>query len=171
MYFCLQSNLKGNLKMKNLIKAGVLAVIVSFGGANAFAADSGPTVSDAHELIGDLIGRGLLSPDGQIGGEHSIYSNYAGSGCTSNARYVRKDGSNETSLRIEWSAISSAVKHDGTVGIAESIFGAVSYTDAENGTRQINYGKFYTVDENTRKRLEKAFNLLIRSCNKGSKFD
>lgn len=91
--------------MKKLFKTSALAVLISFGCMNAFAEDSAPTVSDAHELIGDMIGSGLVYALNSSDRDY-ILSNYQGKGCISSMNSGKKG----SSVRIDWAGITSVVK-------------------------------------------------------------
>ncbi len=152
--------------MQKLLKAGVVAVLLTlFGGANVYAADKGPTVSDAHELLGDLANKGLLYASGF---KNDPIDSYQGSGCTSTA-HANIDG--DWTMLIDWSAVTSAGR-DTKVGdeLNVKFYGVVSYKTTR-GPSKHDWGQFLTIDEVSRNRVEKAVNLLIKSCNKFSKFD
>ena len=156
--------------MKNLFKASVLAALISFGSTNAFAADSEPTVSDAHELIGYLIGDGLVFELNSSNRDY-VLSNYQGSGCVSSIN----SGLKGASVRIDWSGITSVVKEDpekANEKVNVTITGNLQERAAD-GTSTDKYHKrsFYFMDEISRKRVEKAMKLLMYSCAKKKKFD
>jgi hypothetical protein len=150
--------------MRKLLEAGVVAVLLTlFGSANVYAADEGPTVSDAHEFISDMIGSGVVyarSP------KSYRYSNYQGSHCTSTMNW----GDDGADMCIGWSGITSVAKsEDGTIGV--TIYGVMLTTmsKGEAQTDRFKQASFYVIDEASRKRLEKAMTLLVNSCAKKSK--
>lgn len=158
------------MKMKKLLKVGAIAVMLTlFGSANVYAADKGPTVSDAHELIGDLVGKGLLFHDG-VGGK---YKSYQGVGCASSLHMISTFGEKDQTMQIDWSTISSAERDDSRTDLfIEKFHGLVTFTNLNEKPSTQEWSHFIVIDEVTRKRVDKAVNLLIKSCNKAaSKFD
>jgi hypothetical protein len=157
------------MKMQKLLKACVVAVLLTmFGGANVYAADKGPTVSDAHELLGDLIGSGLVYALNSSDREH-VLSNYQGENCISSMNSGKKGAS----VRIDWSGITSVAKEETTEEkekVNVTITGALLETSSD-GTTTDKYKKrsFYFLDEASRRRVEKAMTLLMNSCAKKSK--
>ncbi len=82
--------------MKKLFKACVLIMFISFGNM-VFAADASLTVSDAHEYIGELLRKELVSSkEDQFPGD---YWSYKGDGCNSSMRW----GNQGAHLSIDWS--------------------------------------------------------------------
>ena len=163
--------LLGDSKMKYLFKAGVLAAIISIGGTNAFAADAAPTVSDAHELIGELIERGV------VGTEDFDLVNYRGNTCKSSwglavsrrsitlrGEYTGKEVWRE---EFNWGDISSIeiLREQSLI-----INGRIEHVDGKYSEPRT-YTTVSTNDSVTRNRLVKAVNLLMNSCAKKSKFD
>ena len=154
--------------MKNFFKTSVLAVFISFGSANAFAADSGPTVSDAHELIGDLIGNGLVKALNSDDRDY-LYINYKGNGCNSSMGW----GLEGIGTQIDWSRITSVIKEgrkEENKKLNVTIVGGLLSTRPD-GTQSGEYtqASFYFLDEASRRRVEKAMTLLMNSCAKKSK--
>ncbi len=155
------------MKVKVLIKAGVIVLIfILLGSTNVFAAESDPTIDDAHELIADLINGGLVT----AGPARNVYSKYSGNRCISSMIWGEKGGATQ----IDWAGISSVVKLEEADGIGVRIFGMLTST-MPSGTTTDKYkqASFHVIDEATRRRLEKAMTLLINSCAKKSrsKFD
>lgn len=146
--------------MQNFLKASVFAVLVTLlGSAETFAADPSPTISDAHELIGELIGRSAVSYDAE---RKYLINNYRGNGCKSSIKggvYVNQE--------IDWAAISSI----SSGGRIVYVYGSVVEIKGD-GTSSISVANVYFVpDEITEKRLGKAMAFLMNSCAKKSKFD
>lgn len=153
--------------MKNLFKASVLAALISFGSTNVFAASEAPTVSDAHELIGDLIGNGRVCAHDSDCSKY-VYSNYQGNNCTSSMNW----NTNGDAEQVDWSRIISVVK-GGVSHYDVTIFGALIATDKDGTKKEYKQAPFYFSDESSMKRAEKAMTLLMNSCGKKSrsKFD
>lgn len=153
--------------MENLFKASVLAVFVSFCSMGALAEDSAPTVSDAHELIGDLMASQLVSGV-HSGANKYLHTNYHGNGCTSSFDW----GKNGNSTQINWSDITSVAKEETeekNEKINVQLTGALLEINPD-GTKGIwKFKSFYFLDESSRKRAEKAMTLLMNSCAKKSK--
>lgn len=146
--------------MQNFLKASVFAVLITLlGSTEMFAADSPPTIGDAHELIGELIGRSLVSYDSE---RKYLFNDYLGNGCKSSIRggvYVNQE--------IDWAAISSV----SSAGRVVYVYGSVIEKKG-NGTSSVSVANVYFVPDGvTEKRLGKAMAFLMNSCAKKSKFD
>jgi len=146
--------------MQNFLKTGVLVVLVTLlGSMEAFAVDPSPTISDAHELIGELIGRSAVSYDAE---RKYLFSDYLGNGCKSSLKggvYVNQE--------IDWASISSI----SSGGHVVYVYGSVIEKKGD-GTSSISVANVYFVpDEVTEKRLGRAMTFLMNSCAKKSKFD
>lgn len=146
--------------MQNFLKARVVVVLVALlGSVQAFAAEPSPTIGDAHELIGELIGRSLISYDSE---RKYLFSDYRGNGCKSSIKggvYINQE--------IDWAAISSI----SSGGHVVYVYGSVIEKKVD-GSSSISVANVYFVpDEVTEKRLGRAMTFLMNSCAKKSKFD
>lgn len=141
--------------MQKLLKAGVVAVLLTlFGSANVYATEKGPTVSDAHELLGDYIEHGSVTngPD--------TWANYSGNGCVSSLKWV----DSEYVIKIDWSGITSVVREsDNQTGVG--VWGVIVVSGADG--KKITTPKsanFLVPDAVSAKRIEKAMTILMNSC-------
>ena len=129
-------------------------MLILFCSMKAFADESAPTVSDAHQFIGELVGVNLVHWK-----EHSV-SQYKGNACTSSFRY----GASGTSIDVDWSLITEVTNGGGISGrLSRTFSSGESFTDT--------HFSMQTDDDVAQKRLVKAMTLLMHSCAKKSKFD
>jgi hypothetical protein len=141
-----------------LFQTCVFAALITLLGTSSALADDGPTVSDAHQFIGDLVQKGVLSDP------HLVVS-YKGEGCHS--QFLNENSSSS----INWSDITSVEISNYSVSIA----GSIHFNPGRNNVGlteriQTKYSA-HTPDELTVNRLAKAMNVLKSSCAKKSKFD
>lgn len=161
--------------MQKIFKASVLAVFVTlFGSVEAFAAGTGPTVSDAHEFIGELVKKGNIRNQHAI--VEGVFIDYKGNDCittiNANSAFLDSIGWYTASYTFNWSDISSIDSSASSIKLFGSFKSTLTFTkDGSSDFYVVPSFDIYASDEVVCKKLIKAINLLVNSCHKSSKFD
>jgi hypothetical protein len=163
--------------MHTLFKAGVLAVLISICSTEAFADESAPTVSEAHDFL-----REQMSDWVSIGEFKKSYFHYSGSGCQSSwqetSEYHMQDLSKKvkSNLSIDWRKIYDVqLVREVNVVLSGSINvdNQVEFSDGTNGdnSNTIVFWDLLSANPVIAKRVSHAMTLLMTSCQNKSKFD